>query len=269
MNSGWVKIHRKLWDNPRSKDPAWVSIWLYLVTNATHAPRDTIFEGNRITLQPGQLITGRNAIEAVTGVNASKVQRILKTMKIEQQIEQQTSNASRLVTILNWASYQEGEQQSEHQVNIERTSSEHRVNTNKNVKNVKNVENGKKNTPLSPLNGKSQSRVSQRVLPDCPHLQKLSLAYSPTMKGKVSQDALRRYSDLEPDPEDINIIADYVTAYRSHPNKEAHEVLKYCSRTLEVCLGSKYEAQLQRAHEWKNRRKQVDDPDYYDCGDKF
>lgn len=139
-NNGWIKLHRKLLDNPVvMKDQDHLAVWVYLLLNASHAEYPVLFGGKKIVLQPGQLITGRKSISEKTKVNESKVTRILKTLEIEHQIEQQTSNKNRLVTIENWDLYQTGEQQNEQQVNNNRTTTEQQVNTNKKIKNVKKV----------------------------------------------------------------------------------------------------------------------------------
>lgn len=123
------------------KDSDHLAVWMYLLLNATHKEVDMLFNGARITLLPGQLITGRKSISSKTKVNESKVQRILKTFEIEQQIEQQNGNKNRLISIKNWDNYQQYEQQNEQQLNNNRTTTEQQLNTNKNVKNVKNVKN--------------------------------------------------------------------------------------------------------------------------------
>jgi hypothetical protein len=139
---GYIKLYRKLLDNPIvCKDVETLGIWIYLLLNATHKKVDVLFNSKKITLEPGQLITGRKAIAAKLKVDESKVERTLKMLKNEQQIEQQTSSKNRLITILNWELYQQNEQQLEQQVNNERTTSEQQVNTNKNEKNVKNERN--------------------------------------------------------------------------------------------------------------------------------
>lgn len=136
---GYIKLHRKILENPVvCKDADYFSIWGYLLLNATHKECPAEFKGKKIILKPGQLITGRKSIADKFKINESKVQRVLKRLEIEQQIEQQTSNENRLITILNWTEYQNSEQQSEQPVNNECTTSEQRVNTNKNDKNVKN-----------------------------------------------------------------------------------------------------------------------------------
>jgi len=141
---GWVKLHRKALNNPIvNKDADHMYLWIYLLLNATHKKYDVLFKGERITLQPGQLLTGRKSISSFTKISEGKIQRILKFFENEQQIEQQTSNKNRLISIVSWDMYQQSEQQNEQQVNNKWTTSEQQVNTNKNVrsKECKNVKN--------------------------------------------------------------------------------------------------------------------------------
>lgn len=140
MNAeGWIKLHRKLLDNPVTmKDTDHLAVWIYLLLNASHNEHPALFRGEKIILKPGQLITGRKSIALVLHIDESKVERILKSLKSEQQIEQQTSSKNRLISITNWEFYQQSEQQNEQQVNNKRTTSEQQVNTNKNIKNDKN-----------------------------------------------------------------------------------------------------------------------------------
>ena len=126
-------------DNPVVwKDSDHLAVWIYLLLNATHKDMDVLFKNKRITLKPGQLITGRKSIAKKLDISESKVHRVLKMLEIEQQIEQQTSNKNRLIAIVGWNEYQSCEQQIEQQVNNNRTTSEQQVNTNKNIKNDKN-----------------------------------------------------------------------------------------------------------------------------------
>lgn len=141
---GWIKIHRKILDNPIvCRDCEHIAVWNYLLLNASHKDRQVFFNGEKIVLKAGQLITGRDKIAKVTEkeISSSKVQRILKLFENEQLIEQQTCNKNRLITIVNWNEYQdntqESEQQNEQQLNNKRTTTEQQLNTNKNIKNVR------------------------------------------------------------------------------------------------------------------------------------
>ena len=138
--NGWVSLHRKMLDNPVvCKDSDYMAIWIYLLLNATHAEIPAMFNGQKIMLNPGQLITGRKAISDKLRVTESKVQRVLKCYESERQIEQQTGNKNRLITIKNWDMYQCSEQQIERQMNNQRTTNEQQMNTNNNINNKTNV----------------------------------------------------------------------------------------------------------------------------------
>jgi len=148
--AGWISLHRKILDNPIvCKDSDHLAVWIYLLLNATHTNYDAIFKGKRITLIPGQLITGRKSISTQIKVEEFKVQRILKTFENAQQIAQQTSSQNRLISILNWDTYQQGAQQNEQQVHNDCTTDAQRVHTNNKDNKVNNNNNdNKKNIGL-------------------------------------------------------------------------------------------------------------------------
>lgn len=132
---GWVKLHRKMLENPIvCKDADHMALWVYLLLNATHKPYSALFKGNRIELQPGQLIVGRKSLATYLQINEYKVQRILECFENEQQIAQQTSNKNRVISILSWDKYQLDAQQDAHQMHNNCTSDAQQVHTNKNVR---------------------------------------------------------------------------------------------------------------------------------------
>jgi hypothetical protein len=138
--TGWIKLHRKLLKNPVvMKDSDHLAVWVYLLLNATRVVHNSIFDGKKVELQPGQLIIGRRRIGSDMGIHESKVQRILKCFESENLFKQQTGNRSRLISILKWKDYQIVEQVSEQQVNNGRTTSEQQANTIQEVLEVKEV----------------------------------------------------------------------------------------------------------------------------------
>lgn len=142
-SAGWIKIHRKLLDNPIvTKDVDHLALWILILLRAAHAPTDVLFRGKRLTLKPGQFTTGRLELGRKLKINRSKVDRILKTFESEQQIEQQSSNKCRLITVKNWKHYQEIERQNEQQVSNNRATSEQQVSTKEEYKNEKNEKKG-------------------------------------------------------------------------------------------------------------------------------
>lgn len=130
MSEGWIKLHRKIWDNPIvTKDADHLAVWIWLLTNATHRERDIVFAGKRSKIVPGEVVCGRKMIAEETGVCESKVNRILQAFKSEQQIEQRTDRQKSVISIVRWDEYQKSEQQNEQRLNNDRTTSEQRVNT--------------------------------------------------------------------------------------------------------------------------------------------
>lgn len=137
-NNGWIKLHRKLLDNPIiMKDAEHLAVWMYLLLNATHAEYPALFKGQKIMLQPGQLITGRKSIADKLVINESKVRRILDCFESDQQIDRQRSNKNTLISLKNWDKYQILDQQ----MTNKRPTSDQQVTTNKNIKNNKNDKN--------------------------------------------------------------------------------------------------------------------------------
>lgn len=139
-NEGYIKLYRQILDNPVvCKDSDHIATWIFLLSRATYKNCPAIFNGKKIILNPGQLITGRKKISEKFSISESKVQRILHLFEKEHQIEQQTCNKNRLITIVEWHKYQSTEQQAEQQLNNKRTTTEQQLNTNKKEKKEKKV----------------------------------------------------------------------------------------------------------------------------------
>ena len=175
MEKGWIKLHRAIAEHPRFTDAKWLQIWIKCMVLATHKAYKTVFDGKVIELQPGQFITSRKSLAKETDTQESKVERILKTLEIEQQIEQVGGATSRLITVTNWDGYQGSEQDDEQRMNNDRTTNEQRVNTNKNGKNTKN---GKKKI-------KTGEVVDSDLLPPSPDPENLE-ATKDTLKAAVA-----------------------------------------------------------------------------------
>ncbi|MBT8187835.1 MAG: hypothetical protein KJO73_09105 [Croceitalea sp.] len=133
MEDGWVKIHRKLLNSRYGKSIELLGLWTYLILRANHAQK--FFTSKGVKLCPGQLATGRKQIAKDLGINEHKVDRLLKKLEIEQQIEQQTFNKYRIISIVNWSSYQKSEHVVEQQVSNNRATSEQQVSTIQECKN--------------------------------------------------------------------------------------------------------------------------------------
>ena len=138
---GYFLLHRSLFENPVvTKDADFFVTWIYILSQAEwKSGKKVEFGGEMIELQAGQFTTGvsnqmlSDLKKVNKGLNVSKLNRVLKKLKIEKQIEQRSDHQCTLITVLNWEKYQLSEQRNEQRVNNDRTTSEQRVNTNEEV----------------------------------------------------------------------------------------------------------------------------------------
>lgn len=137
-NGNWIKLNRKILDHPISKDSDYAWCWIYLLLRANYQDIDILIGNNIIHLKRGQFLTSRKTINKDTNIEESKIERILKLLENEHQIEQLTNRQYRIITIVKYDYYQNNEQVSEQQMNNERTTNEQRMNTDKNIKKEKN-----------------------------------------------------------------------------------------------------------------------------------
>lgn len=139
MSEGWIKLHRKIIENPVVwDDPEVLKVWLFFLIEAASQERDVIFKGDRTTLKPGQFISSVRIIASKTGIDRSKIHRIINRLKSETQVETQNSNKNTLFTIKNWSAYQKRETQNATQVRHKRDTSETQNKKDKKDKNIKN-----------------------------------------------------------------------------------------------------------------------------------
>ena len=100
MEYRWFKLSREIFeDGVLFHDLATLAVWCYLCAHAAFKERAVVFAGKPVTLQPGQLITGRREIARVTGVDPSKVERVLHLFEEAGRIEQRTCTQNRLITV--------------------------------------------------------------------------------------------------------------------------------------------------------------------------
>jgi hypothetical protein len=133
---GWIKIHRKLSENPLwqcepfTRGQAWID--LILLTN--HEGNFFYKRGVKIDVKRGQCGWSELALSKRWQWSRSKVRKFLKELEKEQQIIQQKSNVTQIITVINYEKYQEKGQQKD----TKRTPKGQQKDTNKNDKNDKN-----------------------------------------------------------------------------------------------------------------------------------
>lgn len=115
---GWLKIHRKLLENPYvMKNRDYFSIWIYLLMNVAYEPTEALFNNEKITLQPGQGVFTITEISTNLGVSRRCTQSVLKKYRDEGQIRTEVKRWNTLISIVGWDEYQSTETEVERKGN--------------------------------------------------------------------------------------------------------------------------------------------------------
>ena len=144
---GWIKLHRELchdqlWlSEPFTRGQALVDLFLL----ANHADGFFRVRGLKIPVLRGQVGYSELSLSKRWQWSRSKVKRFILELQNEGQLRQQIYLKNSIITIVNYDSHQETEQQNtqenKSQKSNKETTKEHQTNINKNEKNEKNEKN--------------------------------------------------------------------------------------------------------------------------------
>lgn len=138
--AGWVKLHRSLLDWEWYDDANTCRLFIHLLLRANHKPKN--WRG--ISIDTGQLLTGRKALAEQTGLSEQQVRTSLDKLKSTNEITIKSTSRNSLITLVCWESYQQNNQEDNQQITKYQPTDNQQITTNKNVKNIKNEKNEKK-----------------------------------------------------------------------------------------------------------------------------
>ena len=145
MNKGWIKLWRKILDNPIFKDDGLFKCFAYCLLKANHKGKDFLIRDQMIHCEPGQFVTGRESASQELYWPGTRWRRKLDSLTRFKILSKQTTKMYTIVSIINWETYQ-GEFDGDDQVDDQdmtktRPRHDQEAATNKNDKNVKNDKN--------------------------------------------------------------------------------------------------------------------------------
>lgn len=106
MSLGYVKIFRKVLDNPNASNPLFLAVWNYLLLKASHKVYVMRIAGEDRELNPGDLVCSCRKVAEFFNINKDTVNRILATMEKDSMIRRKMYTRKTVITVLNWSSYQ-------------------------------------------------------------------------------------------------------------------------------------------------------------------
>lgn len=108
---GWICLHRSLLEHWVYQDADALKVWITMLMEANHEPKKHLFNGVLVEIDRGQLVTGRIAMAEKTGVSEKKVRSVISMLETEGMVVQQKTNKYSIITITNYAQYQDQGQQ--------------------------------------------------------------------------------------------------------------------------------------------------------------
>lgn len=116
---GWICVHRSIqdsliWDNDEPFDKR--SAWIDLLLLANHEDREIMFDSHVKTIKRGQLLTSVRKLSEKWSWSEKRTLKFLRLLEEAQMISRNSDNRATLLTVLNYAKYQdlmafEGKQQ--------------------------------------------------------------------------------------------------------------------------------------------------------------
>ena len=143
---GWIKLYRQLSENklwtcePFSRGQAWVDLLLI----ANHEYGYFYLRDHKIEVQRGQVGWSELKLSQRWMWSRNKVRKFINDLEKEQQVIQQKSHSTSIITILNYETYQQKEQQEDNSETTERQQKDTNKNNKEENKNDKNIEARKK-----------------------------------------------------------------------------------------------------------------------------
>lgn len=142
--NGWIKLYRKIRENPIYDKPVGLKIWIECLISATHEDFLIDYGGKEKTLKTGEFVFGRFEWGKRLRLNHNTVYKWIRKLNERGMIKAQVREQGKatIYKIEKWDEYQEREQVEE-QVGrqVGRQVRNRLVGTNKNNKNIRTKEN--------------------------------------------------------------------------------------------------------------------------------
>jgi hypothetical protein len=168
MSDGWVKLHRKIWDNPlfhEKRIASRLEAWVDIIMQANYKDQKVFFENMVIDVERGSFITSEVKLAARWGWSRTKVRSFLMLLESEKMIVKKSDSKKTALTVCNYSLYQDSE-------TTDKTTEKQLKNTTKKVKKEK-----KKDTTIP------YTKIEEAYNSICISLPKIKLITDNRMKS--------------------------------------------------------------------------------------
>jgi len=133
--SDWIKIHRGILDSYAFANPVSLKIWVWMLLKANYkasfVPLKVGLGVSSIKVERGQFIFGRIKAEEELSISGSTIYRQMQKFEDLGQIKIDVNSTFSIVTVCNYDTYQSKKDNSEQQLNSNRTAIEQQLNNDR------------------------------------------------------------------------------------------------------------------------------------------
>ena len=105
--NGWIKVHKRITEWGWYKDANTFRVFMHILFNVFN--KDTVSKG--IKYKAGEFSTGRKRLALELDLTEQQVRTALEKLVSTKEITIKTTNKFSIITVLNWKSYQQPNQQ--------------------------------------------------------------------------------------------------------------------------------------------------------------
>ena len=124
-NTGWIKIYRSILDWEWWSDRNTRDLFIYCLIAANHDT--TRWKGN--VIERGQFVTSLSKLSFETGLSVNEIRNALQHLISTHELTSETTNKYTIITICNYADYQDVEENNDTQNHTQATSNQQATNT--------------------------------------------------------------------------------------------------------------------------------------------
>ena len=107
MTDGWIALHRKIYSSSDFKNQLETSIFIYLLTMASHKPVQVIYRKKKITLSRGDISIAYRDLAKRFNISKDKVRTVIKNLIQSNNIRQTLHKRLSIFSIVKYSKYQD------------------------------------------------------------------------------------------------------------------------------------------------------------------
>jgi hypothetical protein len=143
MTNGWIALHRKIYNSKDFNNQLETSIFIYLLSNASHKDCKVVYRKKKINLKRGQICIAIRDLANKFLISYSKTKTIINHLITTNNINQNIIKNLSIFSIVKYSKYQDQAEKKNQNIPNRTTTNIYNTISNNNDNNVNNMDNFK------------------------------------------------------------------------------------------------------------------------------